>query len=249
MSLRMPSFEPPPLPDVPEVPSLSGRTSGTRDSRGESGALTLAHADDESAEHKLLGDLGPGASSLARRHESRTGILLLIVIVGAAGGILYGMRQLGMSAQLETLDLRIDYPLDEQATFDVVERERLLADLQESGKIIQVALKDLKMNPFAWEAAQSPQPDEDSSIADAQAAAERARIAMEKREREIGAAADKLVVRSIMGGKMPIANISGQIVRAGDTVAEMFTVIEIKARTVVLEVDGRLLEIGEFDEE
>ncbi len=238
---RMPSQE---STALPEVPNVLGNDTMT----GSTGAIAVSDNNEDG--DNLLDELSSGMSqSPLVRNESRTGILLLIVIIVAAGGILYTMRRMGMSARLEIVDVNIDYPLDERIGFDAEERDRLLKDLEESGRIVQVELKDLKMNPFAWDGAESIDPTEDPAIRAAREAAERARVAVEKRQREIENAADRLEVRSIMGGRTPIANISGNIVRVGDVLEDFFTVIEIKTRTVVLQVDDRFLEIGEFDDE
>ena len=236
----------PTLPDLPDVPKVDD-AAGL--SRSGGGALSVADQGDDA--NSLLGTLngGAGGSSVVR-HESRTGILLLLAIIVAAGGILYTMRRMGMSAQLEKLDVKIDYPMDGTPGLDATERERLIKELEDSGRIVQVELRDIKMNPFAWEQAAKPiEPDETDEERDRRLAAERAREAMEKRQAEIEAALDKLDVRSIMGGRTPIANISGDVVRKGDVINDMFTVVEIKTRTVILEVDGKYIEIGELDAE
>lgn len=241
---RLPSQELPTMPKLPEIPKLADKD---RKPTGSTGALMVSEGEENGG--SLLDALGGSRESLVSRHESRTGVLLLLAIVVAAGGILYTMRRMGMSAQLETLDVKIDYPLDDSPGLNNEERERLLKELEESGRIIQVALQDLQMNPFAWEAAKQIAPEEDPEAAALAAAAERTRIAMEKRQREIEQAADKLEVRSIMGGRTPLANISGSIVRVGDVIDDMFEVIEIKTRTVLLKVDDKFIEIGELDEE
>jgi hypothetical protein len=50
--------------------------------------------------------------------------------------------------------------------------------------------------------------------------------------------AGKLVLHSVMGGKLPLARINDETVTVGDTVAEYFTVAEIEGRNVTITADG-----------
>jgi len=48
-----------------------------------------------------------------------------------------------------------------------------------------------------------------------------------------------LTLQGVLGGTIPVARVSGETVRVGDTLSEIFTVKLITGRTVTLETDGK----------
>ena len=68
-----------------------------------------------------------------------------------------------------------------------------------------------------------------------------------RRKREIVRKYSALDLNSVLLGSTPVARISGNTVRVGDILDGIFRVKSISARTVNLEVDGKLytLSLGE----
>jgi hypothetical protein len=82
--------------------------------------------------------------------------------------------------------------------------------------------------------------------ADVESEAERAeRLAREAAERvaaerkiEIQTELGKLKLFAVVGGRNPAARINMSVVRQGDVLVDLFTVVEIQARAVIVECDG-----------
>ena len=70
------------------------------------------------------------------------------------------------------------------------------------------------------------------------AAADRARRDAETKHGKVQASLSTMKVNGIIGGSNPVARISGEAVRVGDTVGEIFTVKAIHGRGVDLEHEG-----------
>ena len=165
---------------------------------------------------------------------------MLIVFVAIACAALWGMRQLGMSGSLKFDDgPEIDYPIDELISQSTnASHDKILDQLESSDAFARVPLESVWTNPFEWKdlgpraAAVDDPVDEDPE--------EAARREREQREREIQSKLSRLELNSVMGGRNPIARISGELFRIGDEVAEFFVVRSISAlhRSVVLEADG-----------
>ncbi len=191
----------------------------------------------ESAENSggLIGvgaDLPTGQSSRAR---VSTGTLILLLVVVVAGGVLYIMRQFGLGTRLELVDVKIDYPIDGPRT-DTEQHERVLAALRDSSVAVQVPLEEVKKNPFQLGMKKdeaSPEPASTSPYD--REAAERAR-----RQQLIRNTFESLELNSVVGGSMPIARISGENVRVGDRVKDLFVVSSIRGRSVELVADGEV---------
>lgn len=178
-------------------------------------------------------DLPTGQSAKAR---VSTGTLILLLVVVVAGGVLYIMRQFGLGTRLELVDVKIDYPIDGVRNTDTEQHERVLAALRDSATAVQVPLKEVKKNPFQLglqEDRAAPEPVAQTPFD--REAAERAR-----RQQLIRTTFASLELNSVVGGSMPIARISGENVRVGDRVKELFTVSSIRGRTVELVADGEV---------
>lgn len=173
-----------------------------------------------------------------------SGPALIIVIIAVAGGALFGMRKLGLGADLALADITIDYPFDEQKkTKSVEDHQKLLADLRNSGEVVQVPLKSVQMNPFEWrgrrEAVETP--DIAPVAEDPTARAERLRL---QRLQELRGRVKSLKLAGVMGGRVPMARINGELARVGDTIDEDFVVAEIEGRRVTLEAMGERFELS-----
>lgn len=175
------------------------------------------------------------------RRLGGAGVLILILV--CAGGVLAGMRQLGMGPRLALADIKIDYPIESPAAHDMPDHSAVIEDLKSGGRVRRVPLELVQTNPFAWRsllpAEVTPAPNaKDEDLA---------RKKLEERQRLIAQAAGRLILHSIMGGRTPLARISGELVRVGDRVGEHFTVESISGRSVVLRSGEQLftLTLGE----
>lgn len=193
----------------------------------------------EQAPSSLVGvgaDLPTGQSEQSR---SKTGVLLLLLVVVIAGAVLYTMRRFGLGGELDLLELNIDYPVEdrEQLVVEDQAQQQILEELERGVETMQIPLNDVKKNPFEL-AFLKPQRSEPEP-APTQRVSEEERRERERRQR-IQQTLAELELDSILGGQVPVARISGELVREGDTVADLFTVRAIKGRSVELEVDGKV---------
>lgn len=172
------------------------------------------------------------------------GFAVLAIIIMIGSGLLFGMRQLGMAGGVELIDIKIDYPIDERDRASGPDHRSILEDLRTSGEVVQVPAELVQMNPFEWKA-ETTQNEvvDDGPLREA----ERLRKEQAARDNQIRSALASLKLNSVMGGRVPMAQISGNLVREGDTIDPGFTVTRIEGRSVTLRVDGRdfVLTLGE----
>ncbi len=154
------------------------------------------------------------------------GLAVLLLVIAVAAGVLFGMRRLGLAARFIASEIKIDYPLDRVGTAGK-DHKTVLMDLQSSGHIEQVPLEDIQMNPFSWRDLRTI-----SQLPSGPDPAELSRQEREARRQQAVAAAAKLKLHSVIGGQVPVARISGELVRVGDRVASIFTVAAIEGREV-----------------
>jgi hypothetical protein len=190
-----------------------------------------------------------GTSSLPKpRKLGGMALLVVVLLVGAA--LLMGMRKLGMTRRIEMVDFKIDYPI-EKAEIDKLSKdhEEVLRELNSSGELVQVPLDKVQTNPFSWKLSEKRVQSEDKD--DAALEAELARKAAEAARRQVESRAAMLKLAGVMGGRVPVANIGGTLVKVGDVVDEMFTVTAIEGRTVTLQADDMTftLEMGDGKKE
>lgn len=186
---------------------------------------------------------GPGgflsASDLESKSSRFSGVFVLVLVVAMAGAVLFGMRQMGMGPKLSLAEIEIDYPLEGGALQANSDHERILADLKSGGNVHRIPLEMVQTNPFLW---RSLLPKETPAAKEA-TAEDLTRKQAEDRNRKIAVAASGLVLNSLMGGRVPMARIDGQLVRVGDRVGDFFTVTSITGRTVELECEGESFSI------
>lgn len=192
---------------------------------------------------------GPGGFLTQADMESQggkyNGAAVLVIVIGLAAGVLLGMRYLGMGPKVSLANIDIDYAFDTDTPAPSRDHTRILSDLQAGGKFRRVPLDMVQTNPFAWRslahqdtAPTGPDP------------ADLNRKQAEARKKAISDAAKLLVLNSVMGGRIPVARVSGELVKVGDRVGEYFTVQAIGGRSVDLETEGQVftLTLGEPDE-
>jgi len=199
------------------------------------GAGEQSHSAGESA--FLIGlqesDAAPAVSS-----AKRSGIVALAIAVACAGGGLYVMRTVGLSANIALADAEIDYTV--QHGVAAVDHKKLIADLQRTDSIVQVPLAELPMNPFAWNAVKQVIEEDHAFNEPQEDPSERLR---RERLREIESAFGLLSLNSILNGPRPVVRISGETYTIGDVVEEFFVVEKVHGRSVTLGVDGRTYEL------
>lgn len=228
MNLRMPPID------------GGGATASGSSGSGKSGAQgfsTLA---------EVAAAAGAAGTQSLPKPKKLGGMLVLLVVIIVAAGLLFGMRKLGTSRRLQMVDFKIDYPVEKAELARLSkDHEEVLAELRSTGQIVQVPLDQVQTNPFEWKLiekqVQSAKPD-DSALA-----AERSRREAEERKRTIESQAAMLKLNSVIGGRTPVAQVSGKLVKIGDVIDEMFTVTRIEGRSIEITAEGMAftLTIGE----
>ncbi len=161
-----------------------------------------------------------------------------VAIVGGAS--IFAMRQMGMKSGMDfssrPIAFESEYSPEDHARF-----QRVLAELEMSDMLVQIPPEHAGSNPF-FLGIQREDPNAgrqaDAAERERQRRQEQARRAAEARLAQIQGALERLRLGTIVTGRVPVATINDEIVRVGDVVDEMFTVVEIQPSAVTLEADG-----------
>lgn len=164
-----------------------------------------------------------------------SGPVILGMVVAAAGLMLGAMRLAGIGANLDLVNVQIDYPLDGEGG-PKKDHAKILSDLKTAG-VEQVPLDEIQMNPFEWKALRAPEAVATSKGPDP---AELSRREREQRVAQLKDAAGKLQLNSVMAGRVPLARISGEMVKVGDKIGQYFTVKSIDGRSVEIAADDQV---------
>jgi hypothetical protein len=204
---------------------------------GDANLSTLLRGGGEASDG-ALDALGVDAASHTKP-ASRVNIQIVavVLVLGVAAGVLYWMRldatRVDPAGEIKAVDYQRSVNPAEEARQKLV-----LARLEQSEEPVQVPVDSITKNPFQLGAAPAAVPDEgltDEELAEA----ERLRQLeeeRERRERKVAAAADSLLVGSIMAnGRMPCATINGAMVREGDLLLELLRVRRIETDGVWVE--------------
>lgn len=183
-------------------------------------------------------DPGHAASSVGKR--SKNGLIVLAIVVIVAGAGLVTMRRIGLGSKIELTKLTIDYPVDGALNLD---HQKVLEELSAKQIANQVPVDKVQKNPFLWDPSMTKTTmakETTKAPTGPDPAAEAARIAAENR-RKIDTKFNTLKLNSVMDGRVPVAIVSGTMVRVGEQIEGMFIVgaIRPKERTVELLADGR----------
>lgn len=225
-------------------------------SHDESGAI-------EQAGQLPLGSGGFGEADGPASFEDDTpnsrinsGAVIIAIVILTASASVIGMRAVSKSAGAEIakgnteVESQIESFLDTLTTSEQntsatkVSEASVMKVLSTPYSEHQIPLEDVKKNPFITNPDDvSTDPDENNSK-NSQTAWEQQRTDMIA---QYQAAADRIVVSSIMGGSSPLANINGKYVRIGDTLSVepdsmLFTIKSISGGIVTL-----YAEVKEFD--
>jgi hypothetical protein len=170
--------------------------------------------------------LGEGFAAPRARRRFPTQVLVLLLIVGTSAGALYGMRRYGMKSGVQ-FD-KVDVEFKDTDTEKAKTYERIMADLATVQKPLDVALGDFGRSPFMHDNSARITPANIDNFLPAQTEEERHR-------QEAVTALKAMHLNGIIGN---IARIDETTVKAGDTVADIFTVKAVDGRTVVFEAYG-----------
>lgn len=189
------------------------------------------------------------SASVGGKSKTAATVMTFAVILVVGGGTLLYMRSAGslkdqVDAKQTAAEKKIDHALknigaagnttaDVKALFE--ETEELISLFAEDPAANQVALNELKKNPFALKVTE----EEKVEIVelDRNAALLEAKRAKEIRQQALDSELEKLQLQSTVSGSNPAAFISNRIVRPGDRVGS-FKVEAITTDSVLLAVEG-----------
>jgi hypothetical protein len=234
---------------------MSRANSSTQSQSGGLMPLEAGQSDAPAAGVFRLEAMAPGvatADSLVapRKRKVSTQALALGALLAFGGGMIYAMRLLGIGPMTTLAHTELpNYDLAHSGS-RTSDNKQILQDLAANHAASQVPVEEVQKNPFKMSdlAAAAPAATPGDNSAAARAAAERAKRDADQKRSKVLAAFNGLKINGIIGGSHPVARISGDAVRVGDTVAEVFTVKAIKGRSVELEHEGEIFELS-MDEE
>jgi hypothetical protein len=183
-----------------------------------------------------------GDGSAKRRFPIETAIIIGVLAV--AGGVIYGMRQIGVGPKASIAADATNLKLPERAA-GAGDPNVLLADLTAARTSRQVPTERVKKNPFQLIGMTlvpaGPVTEENQSLAQMRAERERIEKAKAERLKSIEDEFKKLELVAVMGGSTPTARINGTLYRIGDKVGEFHTLKNVNSnlRNVELEANGK----------
>lgn len=190
-----------------------------------------------------LEGLAPGATSeeglgAPRKARISTQALTLGVLLVVGAGLIYGMRLLGIGPLTTLAKTAVpDYDLTRSPLSRSSDHKKILKDLEANHAAAQVPADQVQKNPFLLASIIEPEPVADNTEASKRAAADKARRELDAKRKRVQSTLAGLSINGIIGGPKPVARISGEAVRVGDTVGELFTVKAIHGRSVELEFE------------
>jgi hypothetical protein len=202
-----------------------------------------------------LDSLAPGATefgdagSSGRKRKFSTQTLALTFLLAAGGATVYGMRMIGIGPMAALARGKMtEFESAVTPATRGADHKRVIEDLTTSHVNSQVPADQVQKNPFRMAEALSADVKPSDNGA-AKAGADRVRRDAEARRKKIETTIATLKVHGILAGSNPVARISGQTVRVGDTVEEVFTVKAIHGRAVDLEADGEVFTLSIDDDQ
>lgn len=162
------------------------------------------------------------------------------IVVSVSAATLLAMRKYGMGEgiRFEHADVRsvgADVPRVDAAKYGLV-----MERLSSSNTPMQVPSDVIDKDPFFFERDRAVVEPTDNSAEQArlsQERAERERLARERREQDLRVAYARLRLNTVIDGRVPVANINGQIVGVGNTVDDIFEIVSITSGVVTLKAD------------
>lgn len=186
-----------------------------------------AGADDPLADARLAAE---GEAPPKRKASMPSGVAVILLVALVAIAALVAMRQLGLGVKLDFVNVDLNYPVEDGDAL-TLEHEKILRDLDLGVDDVQVPLENVQKNPFEIVSQRLSEPEP----AQGESPSARLRRELAERRRRVDAAFAKLRLNSVLAGSVPVARISGQTVRVGDTIEDAFIVRAIHGRSVELE--------------
>lgn len=221
----------------------------------ETDQLGAGLSPDESAGIPGLAGFGsqPAAAAPGSKGGSKVSgqVVIAGVVLVLAAGAIYGMRFVGLNAGFGGNDVKIDYT-SQSATPDSQKRfGRVMSELDDSMTAVQLP-GDTPLPPAPFTRQVQADPEESplletpTSMNDlerlARLAAEQRRLEQEERAAMLESEVARLIVQSIIGGRVPAARINGQPVTVGKMLGS-FQVIEIGGQSVFVRCDDLVYEL------
>jgi len=175
-----------------------------------------------------------------KKISAQTVVLIAVLVIGC--GLLFGMRKMGMGPALSFAEFKIDYEPKTNEDAARAEIDRVLAALDRSNEPIKLPDGVITRNPFEL-ALETPATQIAVTHSGGPSQAEIQAMNEAQRAQMLQQALNGLRIQSIMGGRVPLAKISNETYTVGDTVSEMFTIVSIEGRTVILSADGEEFEL------
>lgn len=190
----------------------------------------------------------------APKKKLRSSTIILIAVVALAAGGLWSMRSLSRAAAGITGDKKLEATIEgflsqltgdaskpKENPFQVIraeDEEKALTALTDDRTERQVALDEVKKNPFVLHT--DPKPEVAPTTVEVKDdSAERLAAARKQATEKFDRAGTQLRVLMILAGRTPMANISGRVVQAGDRIpvermGVEFTVVEVGTQSVTI---------------
>lgn len=194
---------------------------------------------------------GGGGAEEVTQASSRQGIrvsghvVCMAIVVAVSAATIYFMRQYGVRAGIDFDTVTVEYQQPDESKARTY--EKIMADLERIQRPMEVALGEFSATPFMLDrpvTTVSPQDPNAGRMSPEELAAEAERRRIEQRREELMMALRSLKVQGVMGGRVPLARISDETYRVGDTIANLFQIVAIEGREVVLEHEGERFTLG-----
>ncbi len=172
-----------------------------------------------------------------RKFSAQSMVMVAVLLVSAIA--IVGMRAMGARGGIAMGNDEVQYTAQDA---DVgVRFARVMGDLARVQRPLDVALGEFGRSPFMLAGATATT--EVAAMTPEQRAELERREKQETRRKEIDASFASLTIQSIVGGRVSLARISGDVYSEGDVINGIFKVVSIEDRTVHLEADGQRFEL------
>lgn len=219
----------------------------------EGDQLGIGLTPDDGAGIPGLAGFGSAPAPSAAKAESKVSgqVVIAAVVLALAAGAIYGMRFVGLNAGFGENDVKIDYT--SQSGSPEMNRRfgKVMSELDASMSAVQFSSDtQLPEAPFTRVAQAEPDAVDLTEVPDSMDDLERlARLAAEQRRRDqeersarLQGEVARLIVQSVIGGRVPVARVNGQPVTVGKMLGS-FEVVEISGQSVYIQCDGLTYEL------
>jgi len=188
----------------------------------------------------------PMGGAMPKRSVSSQTIILVVIAV-VAGGLLFGMRKFGMGPVKTLTEVKIDYEPNHETEAERVEAVEVMDTLARSSTPTQIPQSWIERDPFILSDDYVPVDSSGTTSVVDDGAIREAEI-----RGKVHAAAETVEIQSVMGGRVPLARVSGETMKIGDKVDDVLELVAIEGRAAIFKgIDGRYYkaETGEALEE